>query len=166
VDTEDGTHIDDEMMCRIMELPAIIVGVCPPETSALITRRQVGIEARKTDIENRNKNYYLDQCEKLDAYSEDLKEGLQRELKAIKKEISDKKKEARTQKDVMTLDQLVELQGEINRLDTRRKVMQRDLYNREDEIDRQRDALQEEIRLRLEGEITVETVMTFAFEIV
>ena len=164
--SEGGKMIYDDTVCKIMELPAVVVGDCTPESTALITMRQAGIEAQKTEIEQRNVQYFNERCEQLDAHAEDLKEGLEKDLKKIKKEIADKKKERRTLQGTSPLEKMLELQGEINRLDSKRKLMQREINNREDEIDRQREALQEETRQRLNGEVETQTIMTFSFEIV
>ena len=46
------------------------------------------------------------------------------------------------------------------------KKKQRELYDEEDRLERERDAFLEDIRSRLNGEIETETIMTFSFEIV
>ena len=55
---------------------------------------------------------------------------------------------------------------EVNRLEKKRKQMQRDIYAQEDEIDMQKDRLQEEIRQKLNGNSEVTHIMTISFEIV
>jgi superfamily II DNA or RNA helicase len=164
--TEDGTEVDADMLSRIMELHAEIIGECSPETEVLIAARIAGIQKQKDDIANRNKTYFLEQVEKLDAYSEDLKEGLQKQLKALKKEIAEKRKVFRTSKDTLSLEDMLELRDEINALEDRRKKMERDIGLEEDRISAENEALQEDIRNRLNGEIETHTIMTFSFEIV
>ena len=164
--TADGTAVDAETVDRIMELQATVVGECSPETAELITARQAGIQDQKDEIAERNKQHFLDECAKLDAYTEDLKNGLQKFLKTIKKDIEAKKKEARAMKDTGTLQEMLDVQAEINDLESKRKKKQRELYDEEDRLERERDALQENIRQRLNGEIKTQTIMTFSFEIV
>ena len=72
VAAECGTSVDNETFDRMMELRAKVIGECPPETSELISARQFSIQQKKDEIAERNKQYFLDQVEKLDAYSEDL----------------------------------------------------------------------------------------------
>jgi hypothetical protein len=165
VTTNDGTHIDDEMVERIMELDAAVVGECSPETADLITRRQEGIARQKEEIAERNMQYFLAEVEKLDAFSEDLKEGLQKDLKTLKKEIAEKRKEFRTSKDIRTLDEMLEIRAVITRLEEKRRKMEREISLEEDRISLENEALQETIRNRLNGEIVTETIMTFSFEI-
>ena len=106
----------------------------------------------------------MDECAKLDAYSEDLKEGLQRELKDIKKTIAEKKREFRNSTD-LPLDEMLSIKDDLNKLERQRKRMQRDLYDREDEIDAQNEQLQAEMREKLRGNSKLERIMTIAFEV-
>jgi hypothetical protein len=164
--TNDGTPIDDDMVTRIMELEATVVGNCPPETTELIRKRAEGIQREKDGIAERNKTYFLEQVEKLDAYSEDLKEGLQKQLKALKKEITEKRKEFKaSQNTTCPLEEMVEMRSIITALDDKRKKMEREIYLEEDRISMENETLQENIRQRLNGEIETKTIMTFSFEI-
>jgi ERCC4-related helicase len=164
--TNDGTHVDDNMVERIMELETVVVGECSPETADLITLRRDGIQQKKEDIAERNKQYFLTEVEKLDAFSEDLKEGLQKKLKALKKEITEKRKEFRTSKDTRSLDEMLEMRTVITSLEEKRRKMEREISLEEDRINMENEALQETICNRLNGEIVTDTIMTFSFEIV
>jgi len=164
--TEDGTHIDDDMVFQIMELPASVVGESATDVAELFERRQAGIEAQKTDIETRNIKYYMDQCEKIDAYSEELIEGLYKEIEKVKRSITEKKKEIRKLQGTATLAEMLDHRDLLNKLEIERKNKQRERDDREEEIERQRDALQDEVRQRLEGEVIIETIITISFEIV
>ncbi len=162
--TEDGTALDDDSINSMLELPASITGECLPESIALINQRKERIAARQQMVEDANKEFYLAECDKLDAYSDDLKEALQREMKELGKLITEKKKEVRVSPH-LPLDQIVAMKDEINKLEKKRKQMQRDIYVREDEIDMQKDKLQEEIRQKLNGKTKITHIMTIAFRI-
>jgi len=163
--TEDGTEVDDDMVNRIMELPAELVGNVGTEVAKLDMLRQANLEKRRAEIERINKEYFLAECAKLDAFSEDLKEGLQSELKDLNKEIIEKKRTFKASVD-RPLTEMLEMKAEVSRLEEKRKKLRREIYDREDEIDTQNDQLQDEIRAKLEGASTLEHVMTIAFEIV
>lgn len=165
VTTEDGTPIDDEAMERILELPAIVSGGSCQESTALLALCTEHIAKQQHAVEENNKTYYLAECEKLDAYSEDLKEGLQHELKALKKAITDKKKQFRAST-ALPLGEMLAIKDEINKMESQRKKMQRELYEREDQIEEEKERLQEEIRQRLQGQCTVEHIMTIGFEVI
>lgn len=162
--TEDGTALDDDSINSMLELPASITGECLPESIALINQRKERIAARQQMVEDANKEFYLAECDKLDAYSDDLKEALQREMKELGKLITEKKKEVRVSTH-LPLDQIVAMKDEINKLEKKRKQMQRDIYVHEDEIDMQKDKLQEEIRQKLNGKTKITHIMTIAFRI-
>lgn len=163
--TEDGTPVDDETVNRILELPATITRECPEEGAELRAMRVQRLELQKQSVEDANKKYYLEECEKLDAYSEDLKEGLQHELKDLKKAITEKKKIFRASTS-LPLREMLEMKDEINKMEARHKKMQRELYAREDEIDEEKERLQEEVRQKLQGNCMVEHIMTIGFEVV
>lgn len=162
--TEDGTVLDDANIDRMMMLHGEIVGDALPATQELFDQRNKLIEAGRTAIENANREYYLAECAKLDAYSDDLKEGLQQELKALKNLIREKKK-AFNESSHLPLMEIVALKDEINGLEKKRKLMQREIYEKEDEIDTANERLQAEVRARLDGKFEEEHVMTISFEI-
>jgi len=163
--TEDGTQLDDETINRMLELPAAIAGDCPEEGEELRAIREQRLAMQRQAVEDANKKYYLEECEKLDAYSEDLKEGLQHELKDLKKAITERKKLFRASTS-LPLSEMLEMKDEINKMEARHKKMQRELYAREDEIDEEKERLQEEVRQKLQGNCMVEHVMTIEFEVV
>ena len=55
------------------------------------------------------------------------------------------------------------MKDEINKMEARHKKMQRELYTREDEIDEEKERLQEEVRQKLQGNCVVGHVMTIGF---
>lgn len=163
--TDDGTPVDDETINRILELPATVSYNDCHESAALQTLRNERIALQQQAVEEANKTYYLEECEKLDAYSEDLKEGLQHELKALKKAITDKKKQFRAST-TLPLEEMLAIKDEINKMESQRKKMQRELYDREDQIEEEKERLQEEIRQKLQGQCTIEHIMTIGFEVI
>lgn len=166
--TDDGVALSSEMTERILELPAVVTG--DAEISALAydvlsNLRNDGLTGEKDRTEQENKEFFLTECEKLDAYSEDLKEGLQRSLKDLKKLIAEKRKIFKQSTD-RSLQEMLDMKEEINRLDARRKKMQREIYDEEDRIELENEMLQKDIRARLNGVFTQETIMTLSFEVV
>lgn len=166
VAADDGTVIDDDIVNKIMELPAEDAGeIHTFDNPGLEEMRNNNIEELCKKIEEEHKRYFLEECEKLDAYSEDLKDGLQRDIKELGKTISEKKKEFKSNIS-LPLSEMVEMKAEITALEEKRKKMRRELYDKEDEIDAANERLQDEIRAKLNGERSVEHIMTISFEIV
>lgn len=162
--TADGTEMDNEIIDHMMMLHGAVIGTAQPESIQLMERRDALIEAGRTAIENANKEYYLAECAKLDTFSEDLKVGLKHDLNELKKLIKEKKKAFRESGN-LPLAEIVELKDEINRLEKKRKTMEREIYEKEDEIDAANERLQKEVRTRLDGKFEQEHVMTISFEI-
>lgn len=162
--TDDGIQLDDEIVNTLFELPANSIAQSSIAEDEIEELRKTRIEQRQQAIEDANKQYYLEECAKLDAYSEDLKEGLQRELKDIKKAINEKKREFRNSTN-LPLDEMLAIKDELNKLESRKKRMQRELYDREDEIDEQNERLQNEMREKLRGNCQLEEIMTIAFKV-
>ena len=163
--TEDGTAMDEEIINSMLELPAEIIGDCPAETPELIKLREQRLGTQQAQIEEANKNFYLDECDKLDAYSEDLKEGLQIKYKELSKLIKEKERECRASTH-LPLDRIIAMKDEINKLKAKRKQMQLEIYQQEDEIDKQRNELQDKIRQKLNGTTNISHIMTISFEVV
>ncbi|KUO96118.1 hypothetical protein ATW55_14390 [Ferroacidibacillus organovorans] len=163
--TENGIEVDDDMVNRIMELPAEIIGEAGEKAAELDALRRANADKQKAEIERINKEYFLAECAKLDAFSEDLKDGLQRELKDLNKEITEKKRIFKSSTE-RPLAEMLEMKEEVSRLEERRKKLRRDMYEHEDEIDAKNERLQDEIRVKLEGAYTLNHIMAISFEIV
>ncbi len=164
VKCDDGTVLDEDLVNNMLELQGNVVGPCPIETNEFINIRQELLNLKQQQVEENNKIYYLEECDKLDAYSEDLKEGLKRELKELKKAINEKNKEFRASTNLPLADMLA-MKDEIEKMKKKRKTMERDINKREDEIDEMNDRLQAEIREKLKGNSTITHIMTIGFRI-
>lgn len=163
--TEDGTVIDDKDANRMLELPAQIVSPASPETEALATLRSERLELQQQQINEENQKYFLAECDKLDAYADDLKQGLEREMNDLKKAIKEKRKEYRSSTH-LPLDEMLAIRKEITQMESRLTQMQRDVYQRQDEIELENQRLQDEIAKRLNAKCTISHIMTISFEVV
>ena len=148
----------------MLELPGTIIGNCPAETPEFTEKRTVLLNLQQQQVEDSNKQYYLEECDKLDAYSEDLKEGLKHDLKELKKLITEKSKLFRSSTNLPLADMLA-MKDEIDKMKKKRKTMERDINKREDEIDDMNEQLQAEIRDKLKGNSVITHVMTLGFRL-
>lgn len=102
-------------------------------------------------LEQRNLNLFTQESEKLDAWADDLKVGLEREIKDLDKAI----KEARTRsKGAATLAEKLEFQKQQTKLEADRDKKRRELFDRQDEIQRKRNALIDDLEGQLKQKIT------------
>ena len=98
------------------------------------------------DVTERNQAYFEAEMDKLENWAEDLKHGLERELKELDREIKSTKKEARQ---ASSLDAKVALHKKAKELEKQRNDKRRRLFEAQDEVDERKDGLIEEIEQRL-----------------
>ena len=73
VSCDDGTVLDEDLINNMLELQGTVVSSCPDESEEFIKLKQELMSLQQQQVEESNKKYYLEECEKLDAYSEDLR---------------------------------------------------------------------------------------------
>lgn len=165
VETENGVPLDEDTINRMLELSGEVVAGVPVETETFARKRQELTDTRKQAIEDENLAFYLAECAKLDAYFEDLKEGLEQEIKDIDAAIKEKKRERKTRVAGKSLDEVLNMQAEIDALVKKRNKMRRETYERQDELDSENALRQKKVLKRLEGRMETQHIMTIAFEI-
>ncbi len=115
-----------------------------------------------TDLESRNLSFFTQETEKLDAWADDLKVGLEREIKELDRNI----KEARTKsKGAATLADKLQAQKEQRDLEAQRDKKRRELFNRQDEIQGRRDQLIEELEAQLGQQLSQRTLFCCEWEV-
>ena len=115
-----------------------------------------------TDLESRNLTFFSQETEKLDAWADDLKVGLEREIKDLDRQI----KEARTKsKGAATLADKLQAQKEQRDLEGQRDKKRRELFNRQDEIQARRDQLIDELESQLSQKIEQRTLFSCEWEL-
>lgn len=163
---DDGTEMEGDMVNRIMGLPATgrnYTGNTAPEKLTEVSARAKEIKLR--EIEEQNKKYFLEECEKLDAWSEDRKSALQQDIKDMDKLIKEKNRSVQLSANDCSLEKIVDKQSEILKLKKLRERKRRELFEEEDKIEQENEKLQEEMRLRLKGQGHIENIFTIRFEI-
>ena len=99
---------------------------------------------------------------KLDRWSDDLKLGLEREIKDLDKDIREARKVAAL---ATSLRDKLEAQKTIKNLESTRNRKRRELYEAQDKIDAQRDELIGRIEAQLRQRKTVVPVYTVRWEV-
>lgn len=164
---DDDTEIPGDVVNRIMELPAICIDNNDLDVpQRLYVLSDQGKEIKLKEIEAQNKKYFLEECEKLDTWSEERKTALQQELKDIDRLIKEKKREINLATSDCSLEELVEKKAEENRLIKMRTRKRSQIFEEEDKIDLEKERLQEEMLRRMRGRTTVEPIFTIRFAIV
>jgi adenine-specific DNA-methyltransferase len=149
---DDGTMLDDEQAQRLFSLPGTcceLKGTVPCSDKL----RQI-FEAGKAriidDISTRNSSFFDEEMEKLEKWAEDLKSGLEYELKEMDREIKFLKTES---KKILKLEEKLKAQKEIKELEKKRNTKRRTLFEAQDEIDTRKEGLIEGVEARLRQQI-------------
>lgn len=116
-----------------------------------------------TDLESRNLSFFTQETEKLDTWADDLKVGLEREIKELDRQI----KEARTKsKGAATLADKLNAQKEQRDFEAQRDKKRRELFNRQDEIQARRDDLIDELEKQLQQQVNARMLIACEWELV
>ena len=146
--TSDGTPLAEDDPEKLLRLPAGAAGPCdrnePPPAlpNDLLTRRQSILR----EINQRNLGYFEQEVQKLDAWADDLKLGIEQEIKEIDRQI---KEVRRTAAGAPTLEEKLTWQKRQRELESARTKLRRGLFTKQDEIEAQRN----DIINRLEGQL-------------
>ncbi len=111
----------------------------------------------------KNVVYFDDEMDKLDQWSDDMKIGLEKEIKDLDAEIKLKKGEA---KKISNLEEKIKLQRIIKDLEKSRTNKRSRLFTAQDEIDEKKESLLSEIEKRLEQNITETELFTIRWKLI
>ncbi len=112
-----------------------------------LNRRKTGI---LQDVNQRNLKYFEAEVEKLDGWADDLKVGLEQEIKELDKEI---KEVRRTAKAAPDLEEKLNWQKKQRELEKLRSRNRRELFDKQDEVDARRGELIGELEDKLEQNV-------------
>jgi superfamily II DNA/RNA helicase len=167
--THDGKALAEVDPEKLMRLPAttqepslfnVADAPLPPALHA-------DVEARKTallrDINQRNLGFFEQEVQKLDAWADDLKLGLEQQIKEIDREIKEVRRTAATSP---TLEEKLSWQKKQRELEGKRTKLRRELFNRQDEIEAQRNDLISQLEVQLQQQVTEQLLFTVEWELV
>ncbi|MCK6424024.1 MAG: DEAD/DEAH box helicase [Burkholderiaceae bacterium] len=125
------------------------------------------VDARKRallqGINLRNLGYFDQEVRKLDAWADDLKLGLEQEIKAIDAEIKEVRRTAATSP---TLEDKLTHQRRQRELEGRRSKLRRELFARQDEVEAERNSLIAQLENQLQQHVVEDTLFTIEWELV
>lgn len=156
--TEGGRVLDDETARRLLSLPGTELRELnerPPPTIDELTQREKARISR--EISERNAQFFEAEATKLDNWAEDLKVGLERELKDVDRQIKEARRAASA---ALTLEEKLQGQKQIKALESHRKERRRSLFDAQDKVDNNRERLIEKIEGKLKSECSEEVLFT------
>jgi len=108
-------------------------------------------------LQTRNEEFFQEEVDKLERWAEDVKFALERELRELDTQIKASKK---TSKSAVALTEKLEAQKLIKTLEAKRNTKRRQLFEAQDDVDRKRAELIEEIERQLQTKTSIEPVFT------
>ena len=158
--TDEGQPLEEGFIRRLFTLPAQIGNRSPdpPRHAMLDDQVNAQKDAIQQAISRRNAAFFETEAEKLDGWADDLKVGLEREIKELDRQIKEARRAATA---ALTLEDKLAGQKQVKTLEQQRNSKRRSLFDAQDEIDRQRERLIAEI----EGKLQQRTAMTMLFTV-
>jgi ERCC4-related helicase len=146
--TDQGNMLKEETAVRLLSLPAEVIGpaTVPSYIDMLMDctrQRQSNIQG---EISARNARFFELEAEKLDGWADDLKVGLEHEIKELDRQIKEARRAATA---ALTLEEKLAGQKQIKNLEAQRNQKRRSLFDAQDDVDRQREALIGKIERKL-----------------
>lgn len=156
---DDGTGLDDEMARRLLSLPGTVIDHAPamatPRLEALTAQTVSGIQRT---ISERNARFFEAEADKLEGWADDLKVGLEREIKEVDRQIREAKRAASVS---LTLEEKLDGLKQIKALEQTRNQKRRSLFDAQDQVDKRR----EDLIALLEAKLYQETEQSTLFVI-
>jgi|CXWL01.1.fsa_nt_gi adenine-specific DNA-methyltransferase len=162
--TDDGEALDEEAVRRLFSLPATVTqpvnsSIEHPMLSNRTAERQ---DAIRRHISQRNAEFFEIEAEKLDAWADDLKVGLEREIKEFDRQIKEARRAAVA---APTLEEKLAGQKQIKAIEAERGKRRRALFDAQDEIDRRRGELINEIEGKLQQKVSSKQLFSVRWQV-
>jgi hypothetical protein len=164
--TEDGAPLDQEQAKRLLSLPGRVAqpditlsAAVTDHLNQLIQQQEAALHQTITE---RNAAFFEAEAEKLDAWADDLKVMLEREIKEIDRQIKEAKRAATA---ALTLEEKLAGQKQVKELEKLRNQKRRSLFDAQDEVDGQRDQLIAQIEGKLEQQSELQSLFTIQWQL-
>ncbi|MHB8836051.1 MAG: SNF2-related protein [Candidatus Methylomirabilia bacterium] len=163
---DDGSLLEADTCAKLFNLPGSAGAKAEPSAevlTALRGRLATEQEAIVGAIAEKNSAYFESEMEKLEAWADDLKTGLERELKELDREIRATKKEAKQATD---LDAKLDHHKHARDLERRRNEKRRHLFEAQDEVDVRKETLLGAVEARLQQQVELKPLFTVRWRVV
>ncbi len=163
--TDTGQVLDEDMTRRLMTLPG---SVGSPATVPADVVHQLDVETAQQqqtiqrEVSERNARFFEAEADKLDGWADDLKLGLEREIKELDRQIKEARRAATT---ALTLEEKLDGQKRVKALEAQRNQKRRSLFDAQDDVDRQRELFISQIESKLTPTLRQETLFTICWQL-
>ena len=162
---DDGAALSDEAARRLLTVGARVGSLLPVPDSVepqLASKLTVRRERIRRDISDRNVRFFETEANKLDGWADDLKVGLERELRELDRQIKEARRAATV---ALTLEEKLAGQKAVKALEAERSTKRRTLFDEQDRIDARRAELIAQIEGKLEQRVEVKTLFTIRWSL-
>jgi len=163
---DDGNSLQPEQCQRLFSLEAKTFTASFTFGEELKQRLKENYHAQQIGIieENRSRNhtFFDEEVDKLEKWSEDVRNSIKFEIKELDKEIKTRKTEARK---LLNLEQKVKEQRIIKDLEKKLADKRYNQYQNEDDIEKRKDNLLDEIEQRLKQQTTQTELFTIRWKV-
>jgi superfamily II DNA or RNA helicase len=136
--TDVGLVLDDDQCRRLMRLRVLESGPASPGADQVIVAREGAVARVLAEVNQRNSAWYDEEVIKLDAWAEDLRTSLERELRELDRAIGETRRASLAS---ATLAEKLAAQRSLKALESERAAKRRALYDAQDRIGERRDEL-------------------------
>ena len=149
----------DEDPEKLLRLPAEVLPTPASERGQFDAALQDALKRLENqhirEVNQRNLGYFDAEVHKLDAWADDLKAGLENEVKEVDREIKEVRRTATVS---ATLEEKLHWQKRQRELEDKRNQLRRKIFDRQDEIDGQRNSLIEDLEAKLSRKVVATKV--------
>lgn len=159
-----GAHLSPDVAAKLFSLPATVAGEAHEPPPPMLDAIRSEVKAyRLADIAERNEAYFQEEGEKLDNRANDLRLGLEREIKKQEQELTLLQREARKKRG---LHEQLEVRKRVRELEESLSKKKKHFYEESDRVRREQDQL----IANLEGQLkdtadALETIFSFRWEL-
>ncbi len=161
-----GESIESDVIKKIFSLSAqstLPKILSPDDHKKLEELEQQSISLISGKIMERNGEFFDDEVEKLDNWSDDVKKALELDLRKLDIDIKTAKTNA---KKIVNLDEKLKAQREIKDSEKKRNEMRRRLYEAQDEVEVKKEKLLETVEAQLKQKSKIEALFTIHWKII
>lgn len=163
--TDDGEIVDEETCLKLFKPKAIVRQIDPSaKPPASVEQLEAKIVKEKLHlVEEKNGRFFDEEVTKLDRWADDLKFGLEQEIKDLDKQIRALRRASSTA--VSLADKLAAQKAQRD-IETQRSKKRRELYEAQDAIDTKRNELIENIERQLKQTHRLKPLFTVRWTVV
>jgi superfamily II DNA or RNA helicase len=164
-----GETLDEEVARRLFSLPGSVQqsSVFPAFVNDVESQLQGVTQIQKNKIartiSERNTRFFEAEADKLDGWADDLKLGLERELKDLDRQIKEVRRAAMT---ALTLEEKLESHKQVKALESQRNQRRRSLFEAQDNVDKRRGELIAQVEDKLVQKATVDRLFVVRWKLV